>query len=187
MHEDPHAEGARATATLRPTLPNPTSPSVWPTRSWPKNWAPSNVEPPARLPSVRNRCASGKRRASITMNAIVWSATDSAFFPGVVTTGMPRSVAAAVSTLTGPPRAQQTRRSSGAESTRSVTGAPCTTSTSWPLSARATCSGSPANSWMRCSDSLAGSKEPDWSIWRNASSWEPLSRASPSEKTSIGT
>ena len=93
--------------------PNPTSPSVWPTRSWPKNCAPSNVDPPARFPPARNRCASGNRRASMTMKASAWSATDSAFFPGVVTTGMPRSVAAAVSTLTGPPRAQQTRRSVG--------------------------------------------------------------------------
>ena len=69
-----------------------------------------------RLPGcrpARNCCASGNRRASMTMKASAWSATDSAFFPGVVTTGMPRSVAAAVSTLTGPPRAQQTRRSVG--------------------------------------------------------------------------
>ena len=123
----------------------------------------------------------------MTMKASAWSATDSAFFPGVVTTGMPRSVAAAVSTLTGPPRAQQTRRSSAAERTRSVTGAPCTTSTSWPFSARATCSGSPAYSWILSSDSLAGSKAPDWSIWRYAMSWEPLRRASPSENTSVGT
>ena len=48
------------------------------------------------------------------MNAIVSSATASAFLPGVVTTGMPRAVAAATSTLTGPPRAQQTRRTDGA-------------------------------------------------------------------------
>ena len=47
------------------------------------------------------------------MKAIVSSATASAFLPGVVTTGMPRLVAAATSTLTGPPRAQQTSRSAG--------------------------------------------------------------------------
>ena len=68
-----------------------------------------------------------------------------------------------------------------------MTGAPCTTSTSWPFSARATCSGSPAYSWILSSDSLAGSKAPDWSIWRYAMSWEPLRRASPSENTSVGT
>ena len=58
---------------------------------------------------------------------MVRSATDSAFFPGVVTTGMPRSPAAATSTFTGPPRAQHTRRRLGeASSTASVTAAPRT-------------------------------------------------------------
>ena len=42
---------------------------------------------------------------------MVSSATASAFLPGVLTTGIPRSVAAATSTFTGPPRAQQTSRS----------------------------------------------------------------------------
>ena len=44
-----------------------------------------------RCPPARNRCAFGSRRASMTRNASVRSATASAFFPGVVTTGMPRS------------------------------------------------------------------------------------------------
>ena len=80
----------------------------------------------------RYRADAGTPRISISANAIVSSATASAFLPGVFVTGMPRSVAAATSTLTGPPRAQQTSRSGAASRTSAVTGAPCTTSTSWP-------------------------------------------------------
>ena len=63
-------------------------------------------------------------RSSISANAIVSSATASAFLPGVVATGMPRSVAAAMSMLTGPPRAQQTSRRPGTSSASALTGAP---------------------------------------------------------------
>jgi hypothetical protein len=83
---------------------------------------------------------------SSSAKAMVSSATASAFLPGVFTTGMPRPVAAATSTLTGPPRAQHTSRSGAAPSTSALTAAPCTTSTSCPATARATSAGSPTYS-----------------------------------------
>jgi hypothetical protein len=48
---------------------------------------------------------------SIRANAMVSSATAVALRPGALVTGIPRALAAATSTFTGPPRAQQTRRS----------------------------------------------------------------------------
>ena len=96
------------------------------------NFAPSQLSL-SWLPSSRKRCAFGKPRASMTRKASVWSATASAFLPGVLTSGSPRSLTASTSTLTGPPRAQPTSFSaSDASRTASVTGAPCTTSTSTP-------------------------------------------------------
>jgi hypothetical protein len=53
-------------------------------------------------PVSRCRLARGTARMSSSANAMVSSATASAFLPGVCTTGMPRPVAAATSTLTGP-------------------------------------------------------------------------------------
>ncbi len=70
------------------------------------------METASRPPSVSWRLALGTPLISMSANAIVSSATASAFFPGVFATGMPRAVAAATSTLTGPPRAQQIKRRS---------------------------------------------------------------------------
>ncbi len=93
----------------------------------------------------------------MTMNAIVSSATASAFLPGVVTTGIPRVAAAARSTLTGPPRAQPTRRSDGkAAMTASLTGAPWRTRISQSPAASITCSGVPMYSLRSRSDGVDG-------------------------------
>ena len=115
---------------------------------------------------------SGNRRASMTMKAIVSSATASAFLPGVVTTGMPRAVAAATSTLTGPPRAQQTRRSAGAASrTAALTGAPWTTRTSWSSSAAMTWAGLPMYSLSPSSDGVPGTKPGSSVTSANVTAW----------------
>ena len=95
---------------------------------------------------------------------MVSSATASAFLPGVLTTGIPRSVAAATSTFTRPPRAQQTSRSRPASRTSELTGAPWTMSTSCPATARAMSAGSPTYSRSRCSDSVRGGANPTPSI-----------------------
>ena len=109
--------------------------------SAPKNSRPSKTDSAKAPPSSRYRLARGTARISSRAKAMVSSATASAFLPGVFTTGMPRSVAAATSTLTGPPRAQQTSRSGAAPSTSALTAAPCTISTSCPATARATSAG----------------------------------------------
>ncbi len=103
------------------------------------------------------------------MQAMVSSATAVAFLPGVVTTGMPATLAIATSTLTGPPRATQISRSWGfAASTASVTGAPWTTSTSCPSSAAMTWSGVPRYSLMRSSEGVdgcqPGSSRTSWNV-----------------------
>ena len=109
--------------------------------------------------------------------AIVSSATASAFLPGVFTTGMPRSVAAATSTLTGPPRAQHTRRSGAAPRTSELTGAPCTMSTSCPATARTISAGSPTYSRSLRSDSVRGGTGEASSICSVDSSTWPSSPA----------
>src|SRR6266550_1011314 len=121
------------------------------------------------------------------MKASVWSATESAFLPGVVTTGKPRCDAASTSTFTGPPRAQHTRRSDSTASTSAVTGAPCTTSTSWPSRRSISWSGVPAYSRIRRARSLDGSSVRDWSSWTKSSSWSTASGCRPRRKTSTGT
>src|SRR5262249_39909215 len=93
VHDHAPAEGDRPPpprprrrprrATRRPTLPYPPSPSTCPPSSWPRNCAPSYADSPSRPPSSRNFWARGKPRAIITMNASAWSATASAFLPGV--------------------------------------------------------------------------------------------------------
>src|SRR6267378_8342989 len=121
----PNASARRCTRL--PTLPNPTSPRTCPPRSCPMNRAPSNADSPSVPPSIKKRWALGNPRASMIMKARAWSATDSAFLPGVLTIGMCLADAAATSTLTGPPRAQQINlRLGAAASTSSVTGAPWT-------------------------------------------------------------
>ena len=117
---------------------------------------------------------------------MVSSATASAFLPGVFTTGTPRSVAAATSTLTGPPRAQHTRRSGPASSTSEVTGAPCTISASCPATARATSAGSPMYSRSLCSDSVTGGADVTSSICIVDSSTRPLRLASASAYADTG-
>ena len=76
--------------------------------------------------------------------------------PGALVTGMPRWLAAATSTFTGPPRAQQTSRSGAASSTSALTGAPCTSSASCPGTAATRSAGSPAYSRSDRSDSVRG-------------------------------
>ncbi len=124
--------------------------------SRPKNSRPSNTDSANPPPSSRWRLARGTPLISSRAKAMVSSATASAFLPGVFTTGMPRSVAAATSTLTGPPRAQHTSRSGAAPSTSADTGAPCTSSASWPATAWATSAGSPTYSRSLLSDSVRG-------------------------------
>ena len=158
----PRARARRATS--RPTWPSPTSPIVRLGASRPKNSRPSNTDPAKPPPSIRWRLARGTALISSRAKAMVSSATASAFLPGVLTTGMPRSVAAATSTLTGPPRAQHTRRSGAASSTSAVTGAPCTMSASCPATARAMSAGSPTYSRSQRPDSVRGGAGPISSI-----------------------
>src|SRR5262249_12902762 len=144
------------------------------------NCAPSKFDSATALPASRKPCAYGNLRASITMNARVWSATASAFFPGVVTTGTPCVDAASRSTVAGPPRAQHTsRRSGSASSTTSVTGAPCTTRISTPGIRSAISRGSPSYSWIGRSGGVA-----DSSIWRYSSACASASGARPRRKMS---
>ncbi len=89
-------------------------------------------------------------------NVSVSSATASAFLPGELVTGIPRSVAAATSTLTGPPRAQQTSRSDAASRTSAVIGAPCTTTMSCPATAATMFAGAPAYSRISRSEAVCG-------------------------------
>ena len=124
--------------------------------SRPKNSRPSNTDSAKPPPCCARRLARGTALISSRANAMVSSATASAFLPGVFTTGMPRSVAAATSTLTGPPRAQHTSRSGAASSTSALTGAPCTMSAWCPATARAISAGSPTYSRSRRSDSVRG-------------------------------
>ena len=83
---------------------------------------------------------------------MVSSATAGALRPGALVTGMPRWLAAATSTFTGPPRAQHTSRSGAASSTSALTGAPCTSSASWPATAATRSAGSPTYSRSARSD-----------------------------------
>src|SRR5690348_6505756 len=158
----PSARARRATS--RPTWPRPTRPRVRLGASRPKNSRPSYTDSAKPPPFSRWRLARGTARMSSRAKAMVSSATASAFLPGVFTTGMPRLVAAATSTLTGLPRAQHTSRSGAAPSTSALTGAPCTTSTSCPATARATCAGSPAYSRSPRSDAVTGGAPSAWSI-----------------------
>ena len=141
--------------------------------SAPKNSRPSKTDSAKPPPSSRYRLARGTARISSRAKAMVSSATASAFLPGVLTTGMPRSVAAATSTLTGPPRAQQTSRSGAAPSTSALTAAPCTTSTSCPATARATSAGSPTYSRSPRSDSVTGGAQVTSAICIVVSSTRP--------------
>src|SRR5216684_2781258 len=150
--------------------------------------APSYADSPSVPPSIRNRWARGKPRASMTMNASAWSATDSAFLPGVLTTGICRADAAATSTLTGPPRAQQISISVGAAaSTSSVTGAPCTMRISASPTLAASCAGVPRYSRIEHSDALTGTSSFDSSSWRYSSRCSLRRPASPCSKTGTGT
>ena len=146
--------------------------------SRPKYSLPSNTDSANAPRRSRSELARGTMRMSSSANAIVSSATASAFLPGVLTTGIPRSVAAATSTFTGPPRATQTSRSGAASSTSELTGAPCTMSTSCPATARATSAGSPTYSRSRCSDAVRGGANATPSICIEVTSTSAPSRAS---------
>ena len=154
--------------------------------SRPKNSRPSNTDSAKPPPSSRCRLARGTARMSSSAKAMVSSATASAFLPGVFTTGMPRPVAAATSTLTGPPRAQHTSRSGAAPSTSALTAAPCTTSTSCPATARATSAGSPTYSRSRRSDSVTGGAHVTSLICKVDSSTRPSRPASASAYADTG-
>ena len=139
---------------------------------------PSNTDSAKAPRRSRSELARGTARISSNANAMVSSATASAFLPGVLTTGIPRSVAAATSTFTGPPRATHTSRSGAASSTSALTGAPCTMSTSCPATARATSAGSPTYSRSRCSDSVLGGANATPSICIEVTFTSSPSRAS---------
>ncbi len=86
-------------ATACPMRPNPMIPSVAPAKS-----APSSMDGPQvfHFPARRNFSASTTRRPAAIISAKAMSAVASVRMPGVLPTGMPRSVAAATSMLSNP-------------------------------------------------------------------------------------
>lgn len=103
--------------------------------------------------------------------AIVWSATASAFLPGVFTSGSRRALTASTSTLTGPPRAHPTICSSrDVSSTSSVTGAPWTTRASTPAMCSHSSEGTPWYSLTLSSDGELGVNSRS-STWKYSTLW----------------
>ncbi len=92
-------------ATSRPMRPRPTTPSVLPATSVPTNLLRSH--PPAFMVAS----ATGMRRASASRSAIVCSAAETVFPPGVFITTTPLRVAAATSMVSTPTPARATARS----------------------------------------------------------------------------
>ena len=132
----PASPNARArAATRRPTWPNPTRPERVAREVVPEPLRAFVVVVPELAAAVDVADdASGSRRASMTRKAIVSSATASAFLPGVVTTGMPRSRRRREVDVDRAAAGAADQPQTGAASrTASLTGAPCTTSTSWPI------------------------------------------------------
>ena len=117
---------------------------------------------------------------------MVSSATAGALRPGALVTGMPRWLAAATSTFTGPPRAQHTSRSGAASSTSALTGAPCTSSASWPATAATRSAGSPTYSRSARSEAVRGAAASVAPICSSVTDTASPRPASAAEKTLAG-